>query len=374
MKPLTHKPPMHSNYYAFGMEMPNRKYTSSGSYRYGFNGKENDLETNTQDYGLRIYDGRVARFLSVDPLMAKFPYLTPYQFAGNNPIKFIDLDGAEPTSNKGDAQETLNERSKNLEQSTAFPNVKPEDFVKNLNDRINNPDGLCQGEHSNFCGPSALMSQVFASTDPQGYVNFMLDLYQNGSATYNNGSGDVIFNPSEATRNAAGLLSNGSNPNVKGSQSLNQNPADQMLLLSVKDKYNLNVGGTFKEGKQNGLWASTTFAQEILMAEKFLGYTTSSSGSTFGGAKLDISAINSAINDGKTVILFVNGPIFRKETHSKIREITGTHFIRVHQIKTVGDKVVLDMWDYGVRRQNDKLTQKELENAVYGVLILDKPK
>ena len=47
------------------------------------------------DYGFRIYDPRVGRFLSVDPLTASYPWYTPYQFAGNNPIQFIDLDGLE---------------------------------------------------------------------------------------------------------------------------------------------------------------------------------------------------------------------------------------------------------------------------------------
>jgi RHS repeat-associated protein len=50
---------------------------------------------NQQDYGMRIYDPRLGRFLSVDPLMKKFPWYTPYQFAGNSPIGNIDLDGLE---------------------------------------------------------------------------------------------------------------------------------------------------------------------------------------------------------------------------------------------------------------------------------------
>ena len=69
-------------------------------YRFGFNGKENDNEVkgtgNWQDYGLRLYDPRLGRFPSVDPLTADYPWYTPFQFAGNNPIKFIDLDGGEP--------------------------------------------------------------------------------------------------------------------------------------------------------------------------------------------------------------------------------------------------------------------------------------
>jgi RHS repeat-associated protein len=80
------------------MIQPGRKF-SIDNYRYGFNGKENDNdvkgEGNQQDYGMRIYDPRLGKFLSVDPLTKKYPELTPYQFASNRPIDGVDLDGAE---------------------------------------------------------------------------------------------------------------------------------------------------------------------------------------------------------------------------------------------------------------------------------------
>jgi hypothetical protein len=44
---------------------------------------------------MRIYDPRLGRFLSVDPLTLSYPFYTPYQFAGNKPIWAVDLDGAE---------------------------------------------------------------------------------------------------------------------------------------------------------------------------------------------------------------------------------------------------------------------------------------
>jgi len=47
------------------------------------------------DYGFRIYDPRTGRFLSTDPLTKSYPQLTPYQFASNNPVENIDLDGLE---------------------------------------------------------------------------------------------------------------------------------------------------------------------------------------------------------------------------------------------------------------------------------------
>jgi RHS repeat-associated protein len=78
--------------------MPGRSF-SSGSYAYGFNGKESDDEVsgsgNQYDYGFRIYNPRIGKFLSVDPLTASYPWYTPYQFAGNKPIAANDLDGLE---------------------------------------------------------------------------------------------------------------------------------------------------------------------------------------------------------------------------------------------------------------------------------------
>ena len=72
-----------SDYVPFGMQLDDRKVSSS-TYWYGFNGKENDSdikgEGNQQDYGFRIYDPRVGRFLSVDPLTDEYPELTQYQF------------------------------------------------------------------------------------------------------------------------------------------------------------------------------------------------------------------------------------------------------------------------------------------------------
>jgi len=81
------------------MIMAGRSYTAGSGYRYGFNGKEKDSDVkgggNQYDYGFRIYDPRIGKFLSVDPLSGNYPWYTPYQFAGNSVIKFIDLDGAE---------------------------------------------------------------------------------------------------------------------------------------------------------------------------------------------------------------------------------------------------------------------------------------
>ena len=91
------------DYYPFGMIMPGRS-VSAGEYRYGFNGMEQDDEWSVTgghlDFGARIYDSRLGRWLAVDPAASKYPSFSPYNFAINNPLVFIDPDGREPISSK----------------------------------------------------------------------------------------------------------------------------------------------------------------------------------------------------------------------------------------------------------------------------------
>ena len=85
------------NYHLGGMSMPERKYFSASQYRYGFNGKEKLDEIkgdgNSLDFGARIYDPRIGKWLSTDPLQIKYPNITPYAAFNDNPIYFKDPDG-----------------------------------------------------------------------------------------------------------------------------------------------------------------------------------------------------------------------------------------------------------------------------------------
>ena len=94
-----------SDYYPFGLDMEGRRHTTE-TYRYGFNGKEKSEgrewgKSMHYDYGFRIYNPTIAKFLSVDPLTKEYPWYTPYQFAGNKPVRYIDLDGLEEADMMG---------------------------------------------------------------------------------------------------------------------------------------------------------------------------------------------------------------------------------------------------------------------------------
>ena len=76
--------------------MPGLNY-SSGFYRFGFNGMEKDDEIkgngNSLDFGARMLDVRLGRWFAVDPYADKYTEWSPYNFALDNPVKYVDEGG-----------------------------------------------------------------------------------------------------------------------------------------------------------------------------------------------------------------------------------------------------------------------------------------
>jgi RHS repeat-associated protein len=84
------------DYSAFGVSLDGR--TMEGDfYRYGFQGMEGDSEVkdegNSYTTEFRQYDPRIGRWLTLDPLMAQFPRMSPYTGLNNNPISIVDPKG-----------------------------------------------------------------------------------------------------------------------------------------------------------------------------------------------------------------------------------------------------------------------------------------
>jgi RHS repeat-associated protein len=132
------------DYYPFGMTMGGtngRYYTAGEKYRYSFNGKEDDTESGIQDYGMRMYDKSIGRFLSVDPLTDEYPFYSPYQFASNTPILAVDVDGLE-------SSEVPNWTEKFEEGFEKGFNDIPRAIIHNIEEALKSrycPTGDCKG-------------------------------------------------------------------------------------------------------------------------------------------------------------------------------------------------------------------------------------
>jgi len=112
--------------------------------RYKYVGKERDEETGLYYYGFRYYAAWLCRFVSVDPLAGKFPFYTPYQYTGNNPVTFTDLDGRETTDNDTTGS-SVNGQQNNYSQTTHTPitdaNGTTTGLTTETNSAIKNEDG-----------------------------------------------------------------------------------------------------------------------------------------------------------------------------------------------------------------------------------------
>lgn len=92
-----------TDYYPFGMPMPNRDL--QGDYRYAYQGQEKDSETGKEAFELRLWDNRIGRWLTTDPYGQ---YNSPYLGMGNNPINGIDSDGGKFVKGNGITQQQFN--------------------------------------------------------------------------------------------------------------------------------------------------------------------------------------------------------------------------------------------------------------------------
>jgi len=84
-----------NRYYPYGGLMG--ESTDGDVQRFKYNGKELDRlhGLNWYDYGARHYDAAIGSWPTMDPLAEKYYHLSPYNYCGNNPVKFVDPTGKE---------------------------------------------------------------------------------------------------------------------------------------------------------------------------------------------------------------------------------------------------------------------------------------
>lgn len=244
------------------------------------------------------------------------------------------------------------------DSSKYWTNVPPDIFFDNLRGFAKSPLKFYEGRTNNFCAYSAL-TYLPLKNDPLGFCQFMLKLYQEGRASYNN----VNFRPGKAILLEAGLLIH------KGA--LDLNPAAQMWFLCLADRFKgyLNiVNRNFDKGDENSLWASTNYAKFNRMLRKISQQKVRARGADLIRPFIDdlYSHIKERLQTG-TVFLYLNNRLLYRKKHTSSRFSIPTHYIIVLDIQKVDDKKInLVYWDYGLKSLQ-QISPKLLRKAVFGV-------
>lgn len=242
--------------------------------------------------------------------------------------------------------------------SVYWVNVDPVIFFENLRGFALSPLKFYEGRTNNFCAYSAL-TYIPLRQDPLGFCQFMLKLYREGKASFN----DVNFNPGRAIWQEAGLLK------YKGA--LDLNPAAQMWFLCLADRFKgyLNFFNRhFDKGDENTLWASTNFAKFNRMLRRVGRLKVHARGSDLIRPWMgDVYGyIEEKLKKG-IVFLYLNNRLLYMKKHTASRFSIPTHYILLLDIYKVDDNNInIIYWDYGLRTLQ-QIPPRLLRKIVFGI-------
>ena len=284
--------------------------------------------------------------------------------------------GADKDPPSSTSEEALAVIPASLEQSEHFPNVNPEEFLRQLRERVaeGGHEATNQGFGTNFCWAAAITKHTYEN-NPKGMAEAMIGLYENGTFEYDNNDGGMsVPVASQAARDAVGSDVFDDNQNVDEGRTINE--LDQMLFMTLADHYDsglesyLNwIDPDYDPGdEENAAWSGAPLSKAVEVLKDF-GYDVDVRGSdVLGDPFLTIGDLQEAI-ETDDVILFVHSGAFKDNTQSA--NWTGTHYIHIISIEQVGDKYKIGYWDYGDKREV-KMNATQFWVSVYGMIQIPK--
>lgn len=243
------------------MTMPGRE-DNVGGYRYGYNGMEFDTEVkgnqNSYTTEFRQYDPRLGRWLSLDPLMAKYPSMSPYLAFNNNPIYFTDPLGLEGEPKDGDVKTHNNSKYVYSSKSGWAREVEEVNFAITI--YKSSPENKITNEKTPFGGTIAIPTNSYQKYNNKGELIQFVSSQKTYNYTENN---DGTFN---GYRSNDGSLYDGKKEVFEElSWYYNEHKSTKSGKgLSGLDHVYTSSKPKYKEGEWNEAEAETFLLQEII--------------------------------------------------------------------------------------------------------------
>ena len=156
-------------YYPFGLTLNSWQRPASTLNRFKFQGQEHQEETGWYAFKWRNHQSDIGRFFYVDPLAEKYVHNSPYAFAENKIMTFVELEGLEGLH----YMETLANGSQRhvIEKSVVVLTQAPQSIPSNSSprkvDRITNRN--VRTERANAAKVKAVANELnFYFNGPEG--------------------------------------------------------------------------------------------------------------------------------------------------------------------------------------------------------------
>jgi photosystem II stability/assembly factor-like uncharacterized protein len=341
-----------TDYSPFGVKLDKRDfkltpaYGSITPYRYGFQNQEEDDELkgdgNSMNYTFRMHDPRLGRFFAIDPLSAKYPHYSPYQFSGNRLVDCVELEGLEPASaaDKKSALDKITKFSENSKSNSAWSKIKKADFVSSLTAMINDPSTIDQAQ-TNLCGV-AIALKAAVEYEPEKVVEMAISLYEKGEWKGVKRNSDLRDDPASNGLDAASFV----------------------IMTSLRQTCNVFFD---YDPKDDAGASGFTWPGDVDLIAKKMGMSITTSDDFVKGkgtADKMIAGMQTALKNKHFIVLCINASEFQKTSSWSV---TPNHYIQITGVSVKGDNVTFDWWSWGQPQQKITMSKENFYESSYFV-------